>query len=186
MWCLYLFAFFLMLRKSNLVVTSKTETEKQLRRSDVVIGERQLLVSIRWSKTIQFGDRILTLPLLAIPGSPLCPIQAYNNMLDLVPAPAESFAFVLPSKKGLIPVSYSGLQSSLKKVLQTLGLDPQAYASHSFRRGGATWAFKAKVPANLIQFHGDWKSDAYKRYLRFDLQDKVSVVKHMCDLIIAI
>jgi hypothetical protein len=171
-WCLFLFAFFLMLRKSNLVVTIKSDTENQLRRSDVIVGHDQLLVNIRWSKTIQFGNRILTLPLLAIPGSCLCPVQSYKRMIELVPASGESLAFVLPSKKGVVPVTYSQLQTTLRKVLLSIGLDPGEYASHSFRRGGATWAFKAKVPPNLIQCHGDWKSDAYKRYLKFDLQDK--------------
>lgn len=36
------------------------------------------------------------------------------------------------------------------------------FSSHSFRRGGATHAFRSKVPADLIQLHGDRKLDGYK------------------------
>jgi hypothetical protein len=32
--------------------------------------------------------------------------------------------------------------------------------------GGATWAFSAEVPTELIQLYGDWKSNAYKKYLK--------------------
>jgi hypothetical protein len=31
----------------------------------------------------------------------------------------------------------------------------------SFRRRGASWAFSAEVPSELIQLYGDWSSDAY-------------------------
>ena len=33
--------------------------------------------------------------------------------------------------------------------------------------GGASWAFAAEVPIKLIQLYGNWRSDAYKKYLKF-------------------
>ena len=63
------------------------------------------------------------------------------------------------------------------------GRDPSRYSSHSFRRGGATWAFGCEVSPELIQIHGDWKSEAYKRYLDFDFEDWGRVVKLMLDKI---
>ncbi len=54
------------------------------------------------------------------------------------------------------------------------------YSTHSFRRGGgATLAFQAGVPADLIQLQGDWKSDSYKKYLNFTLSDKLHVAELM-------
>ena len=53
------------------------------------------------------------------------------------------------------------------------------FSSHSFRRGGATHAFRSKVPADLIQLHGDWKSDAYKKYLSLSMEDKLIVAHKM-------
>jgi hypothetical protein len=48
-----------------------------------------------------------------------------------------------------------------------LGKHSDDYSTHSFRRGGgATWAFSAEVPTELIQLYGDWKSNAYKKYLK--------------------
>jgi hypothetical protein len=70
-WCLFLHAFFLMSRKSNLVPNSvKTfNPNKQLCRSNIEINSEKiiLLINISWSKTVQFGERNLVVPLISIP-----------------------------------------------------------------------------------------------------------------------
>ena len=65
-WCLFLFAFFLVARKSNLVPTNKSDIEAQhyLLRNDISSVGENLCVTTRWSKTIQFGQRLLKTPLL--------------------------------------------------------------------------------------------------------------------------
>ena len=64
-------------------------------------------------------------------------------------------------------------------MISKTGRDPQLYSLHSFRRGGCTWAFKAGVPTDLSQHHGDWSSDCYKIYLAFDFKEKLSVSEAM-------
>jgi integrase len=100
-------------------------------------------------------------------------------MLSLIPAASTSPLFVVPGKKKLIPITYRKLQMFLKDLIKTCGRDPDSYSSHSFRRGGATWAFQSRVPSDLIQLHGDWASDAYKKYLHFPLGSKLLVVTRM-------
>jgi hypothetical protein len=46
-------------------------------------------------------------------------------------------------------------------------------------RGTVTWAFSAEVPTELIQLYGDWKRNAYKKYLKFNLEDKICVANKM-------
>lgn len=53
------------------------------------------------------------------------------------------------------------------------------FSSHSFRRGGATHTFRSEVPEDLIQLHGDWKSDAYKKYLALSMENKLIVAHKM-------
>ena len=67
---LLLLVFFTLSRKSNLVVTGQKafDRNRQSCRSDVLIGEMGLLVQFSWSKTNQFGSRVLLVPVLAIPG----------------------------------------------------------------------------------------------------------------------
>jgi hypothetical protein len=86
-WCLCLHAFYLMFRKSNLVpdTVATFDSEKQLCRKNFTFNERRnvLMITIQWSKTIQFGERTLVIPLVSIPDSPLCPFQAYFTLFNM-------------------------------------------------------------------------------------------------------
>jgi hypothetical protein len=54
-------------------------------------------------------------------------------------------------------------------------LDPRQYSGHSFRAGGATDLFTARVPYNIIKKFGRWKSDAAMKYYRDELDISNSV-----------
>ena len=83
-WCLFLFAFFLVARKSNLVPTSCADivSNKCMLHKDVVHFGNHLEVTMNWSKVIQFGERKLVTPLLKLEGSYLCPVRAYERMIE--------------------------------------------------------------------------------------------------------
>jgi len=176
-WALFLVAYFTFARKSNLVQTGDQGT--QLRRQDVMVGSRGLVITFHWSKTIQFGERKLVVPVVSIPQSVLCPVSAYKHMCRLVPGPKSGPAFVLLHGTGLSPVTYYQYQVFIRKVIAKVGLDPSLFSSHSFRRGGATWAFRAQVPGELVKVHGDWRSDAYLKYLDFSLDQRLLVAQAM-------
>ena len=144
LWARVLLAFFTLSRKSNLVVTGnkKFDRSKQLCRSDVLVCENGLLVQFRWSKTIQYGGRVLLIPVLSIPNSPLCPLAAYTNMLRLVPAQGSEPAFGVNVDSTYHPVTYQMLQRFIKTSVAKLGLDPGLFSSNSLRRAGASRAFR--------------------------------------------
>lgn len=176
-WCLFLFAFFLFARKSNLVPDSSNYHNKRfLLRQDIQSHNEILIVNIRWSKTIQFGQKILQIPLVKIPGSVLCPVTAYLTMCKLIPAKPSDPLFSLPRGKC---ITYPQFQDKLKKLIAMIGLDSDEFSTHSFRRGGTSFAFRSKVPVDLIKSHGDWKSDCYQKYLSFSLEDKLLVASKM-------
>lgn len=177
-WCLFLFAFFLLARKSNMVPTSKKDllTKKFLLRQDILDNKDHLVVTLKWTKTIQAGERILQIPLVQIPGSILCPVRAYRIMCKAIPAALDAPLFMLPGK---IPVNYRLYQLKLREYIQKVGLNPQIFSTHSFRRGFATMLFKAKISEFKIMQMGDWHSDAYRRYLEFSLEDKIKVAETM-------
>ena len=58
------------------------------------------------------------------------------------------------------------------------------YSPHSFRRGGASFAFPCNVPAEIIQRQGDWQSDAYLIYLEMSSAQKRRAVNSMASHIL--
>ncbi|CAG2231496.1 unnamed protein product [Mytilus edulis] len=103
------------------------------------------------------GNRILKIiPLIENTRSALCPLRAYRNMCKLIPAAGDRPVFLFPSKHKLVPVTYTDFQQYIKAFISRIGRNPRLFSTHSFRRGGATFAFESKVPAELIQVHGDW------------------------------
>ena len=187
-WCLFLFAFFCMARKSNLVPDTYGgfDAEKQLSRGRVAVVQHGLEVSWSWSKTIQFGDREHVVPLIPIRNSILCPVTAFARMCLLTPAASTDPAFAFRTKTGILrPVLYAHLQAKLKRLIQAIKLDPADYSSHSFRRGGCTLAFSANVPSELIKRHGDWRSDCYQRYIDMGPEQRLSLSSRVRDHILA-
>jgi len=185
MWTAILLAFFCLLRKSNYLVDSGKpfDSGRQLCRRDVVLGQGCILVNIKWSKAIQFGNKILQIPILAIPNSVLCPVDNYSAMLTAVPARPEDPAFCVGRQASRSPISYTDFQVFLKRLVALAGWDPSVFSSHSLRRGGASLAFRAKVPGELIQVQGDWASDAYLRYLSIPLDQRIQVAGQVRDLV---
>ena len=179
-WALFVIAFFSMSRKSNLVFTpGKYSTNHMILRKHITVLEDCLILKFYSSKTIQFGKKVHTVPLVAIPGSPLCPLNSYISMCNVVKIPDSAPAFCISHKQGFAPLTYSNFQGFLRTVLSLLGYSSSKFSSHSFRRGGATWAFKNYVPGELIKDHGGWASDAYLLYLDLSFDNKLNVSKSM-------
>lgn len=173
-WCLFLFAFFLLARKSNLVPTSRKDliSPKFLLSRDVLLTDEGLVINMYWSKTIQAGERVLRTPLSFIRKSVLCPVRAYMNMIKVVPRTEDSPLFLLSSKK---PIFYRNFLQRVRQAVSLIGLNKEEFSTHSFRRGFATFAFRLNLPSDLIQLMGDWKSDAYKNYLQYEFSDKLKI-----------
>ena len=150
------------------------------------MGTDGLLVRIRWSKTNQFGRKVHELPLVAIPGHPLCPLTAYKRMVALTPGCAGDPAFFsqIPGVAGKFPITYYLLQRYIKEGVASIGLNPERFSSHSLRRAGATWAFRSKVRPDLIKSQGDWASLCYLRYIDFSLTERLEVSHKMAGEIV--
>ena len=117
------------------------------------------------------------MPIPRIPGFILCPVSMLQYYFHQVPHLSS----------GLIPLFLyqSGLQFHiftyplflhlLRQKLSIFGYKVSNYSGHSFRHGGASFAFSLCVPHELIQQQGDWKSDAYLRYLSKPLIQRLQV-----------
>lgn len=167
-WAACLVAFFSFLRKSNLFPpsTSTFNPMQHLSRSDIVFSKSGCVLNIRGTKTIQFRERMLCIPLPVVANSPLCPAKMLLLNFKMVPAvttPSPAFLFLRGGNTHVL--TYSIFLKMLQTFLKRLGYDCKKYSGHSFRRGGASFAFECGLPSEFIQSQGDWKSDAYKTYI---------------------
>ena len=104
MWALFLVAFFSFLLKSNLVAASPSATSDKLpRRCHFVFAPEGAFLQIRATKTIQFKQRILSIPLPFIPASPLCPVSALINHFRLNRLASSDFLFSVQSSPSSPP-----------------------------------------------------------------------------------
>lgn len=181
--CAFSFTFFLFARVSNIVPLSlkKFDSSVHLCREDISRSSSGLLVTFKWSKTMQCGKRVLSLPLLPIPGSRICPVRLYHLMCQLIPSRPRMPAFVLlDTTEHSFPLTKSVFVREFRDRLTLAGI-PHAltFRGHSFRRGATTWAFKMGIPGEFIQVYGDWVSEAYKSYLEFSMSCKLQVAHKM-------
>lgn len=179
-----LVGFYLFLRKSNLVPESRTSfnPKKQLTRADVQIGENMVLVIIKWSKTIQYQEKELLLPLLPAKDKSLCPVFWVKLMFKKVRLNGDKPLFSLYEEKGegTVPLTYDQLGSKLKYWVEKTGTSSQRYTLHGLRKGGACHALEVGLVGEDLKILGDWASEAYMRYLDLSLQRRVdNMVKFM-------
>ena len=98
MGALFLVAFYSFLRKSNLVVDRAVQVSpKVLLRSDLCFDALFAYLTVRASKTIQFQERLFSLPLPRIPGRLLCPVAALVNHLRINQVPQDMSLFSVRS-----------------------------------------------------------------------------------------
>ena len=88
-WASCLVGFFSFFSKSNLLIpsVSRFDPSKHLCWSDVGFSLTGAILSVCWSKTIQFNQRILEIPLSHMPGSPFCPSSALLLVISILPPP---------------------------------------------------------------------------------------------------
>ena len=80
---------------------------------------------------------------------------------------------------------YTNFTSKLQLILSELGFQASAYAGHSFRRGGASFAYSAGVPIELIKVLGEWQSDAVLLYLTIPLTIRLKMVNILTKTILS-
>jgi hypothetical protein len=173
-WAACLVAFFCLLRKGNLTANSREGAERDthvLRRSDVATTEGATTLKLRHTKTIQFQERVLEVVVPGLPDTNICPETALAEYLHMSREATSDILMQTRERDGKwVPYTYQEFMKNLKGALKAVGTDPDLYAGHSFRRGGATWALEIGIPIPAIKALGDWKSDAYLRYIQVDMK----------------
>jgi hypothetical protein len=167
-----LIAFFGFFRKSNVSVDSDSvwSDGKCLKFSDITVDTKAyaLRVVAPGSKTRQTGPAP-AIYIGGMRGHPLDPVAWWCAHVAASGVPPDAsmgaFAFLHPEHGERVPMRHKHVTIVAKEAAALVGADAREAGGHSFRRGGATWAFQQGVPEVLVQRQGDWRSGAYKEYI---------------------
>lgn len=160
-------AFYCFLRIGEMAVKSKNDISRVLQFSDINVGyENQIpinmTVTIKYYKHSNLQPKTISVARNA--SNLLCPVTAMLNYLKVVKHKSGPL-FQFPCGT---PVSYSYFSSSLKSLLEFIGLNPEVYKGHSFRIGAATSAASQGTSLPVIQHMGRWKTNAVRNYIRMN------------------
>ena len=99
-WTAVLVGFNLVLRVSNLGPTTRAKfsPDHNLVREDFGQKESINMLSIRWSKTNQFRNKIKEFPLIAARDRRVCPVWWLNKMTKIIPAAPHEPLFLVRDK----------------------------------------------------------------------------------------
>lgn len=165
-----------LLRKCQL-----TASDSVLLRSNFVFYDWGMVVYIRRSKTIQFAERELLIPISRVRGRELCAVYWTRRHFDEVRLAADQPAFQVPADgTGFRPLDYATLQSTIKYLAACAGLDSSMFSCHSLRRGGATYLAMQGASITEIKARGDWASETVYKYIVTPLSERI-----LCDMRVA-
>ena len=169
-----------LLRKAHVTASDAT-----LCRGDITFHKWGMLIHVSKSKTIQFAERIVEIPVTYSPLEELCAVRWTQRHFSEVPAGKDEPAFRIPHPAGSVPLAYDAYQATLKHICGEAGLDPKEFSSHSLRRGGATFLSLIGASIQEIKQRGDWKSDAVFEYLKAPLSARIADDMKVADLLMS-
>ena len=171
--------FFGFLRKSTLLPASSViGGSKILTRADVVqLDLESFVLIVRNSKVIQFGQKLHSIPFAKVSDFRLCPVRALLAHFGASPLSSDKALFNFLEKGVEIFMSHSKFVSRLKLGLTFAGVDQGKFSAHSFRKGGASYAFEIGVAPLQIKQRGDWASTAFEKYVFISNKSSVSVAR---------
>ena len=89
-WVATLIGFTMFLHRSNLTpeTMDKFDPNQQFTRADIHLAGplEPFMVDLRWTKTIQFREKILRLPVLPVQNKKICPVLWMHYMVNTIPA----------------------------------------------------------------------------------------------------
>ena len=162
LWSVVITSFRSLLRKSNLVHNGSQQSDHVLLRSEVDVHSWGVLLHIGSTKTLQYKQYVLDIPIVYVPNKALCAASAIVSHMSKYQVGAFSPLFVQPNLK---PVQYSQVLSFIKNCASSIGIDSSTVGCHSLRRSGTAYLHKIGVPLEDIMSLGDWKSLSVLSYL---------------------
>lgn len=174
-WSAIILCFRSLLRKSNVLPINANDKAHLILRKDVSFFSWGMLLRVHSSKTLQYQERQLEVPIFSMPGSPLCAVTFVKKHFESYPADMDSPLFLKWKNGRVTPLLYRDVLGALKTLIKRIGLEETKVSLHSLRRSGATFMCKIGVPLSDIKTMGDWRSLAVLEYIITPLERKLEI-----------
>lgn len=138
-----------------------------------VVPDYGLCLNIYSNKTLKYRERVLEIPLVEIPGSPLCAVKWVKHGLLAETATPDEPIFVCQGK----PIVYRDMLGFIKCLVKLIGMNPNMVGLHSLRRSGTQFLHGIGVSLPDIKSMCDWKTMSVLMYLISSLDKKVQIDK---------
>lgn len=147
-------AFWGCLRLGALIPKAPEKKLRILTFGDLTLSGSTLLITVRASKTIQYGERVHRIELPSQDDPLLCPLRALRRWTSLWRHLSYQTPLCALSTTSTAMLSASRFLSLVNRVTRPASL----LTGHSFRRGFVRLAFLTGVPIWELMHHGDWKT----------------------------
>ena len=132
-----------------------------------------MILRVRRSKTIQFKEWVLEIPVARCCNTKLCAVYWTEKHFAQMQAAPGDIAFRIPDETGSVPLSYRVYQETLKLFANIAGLGGEDFTPHSLRRGGCTYLTMCGISIEEIKARGDWATKTVYDYLKTPLQARI-------------
>ena len=149
----FLIAHFGFLRISNVAPHSYKDfhPSRHLTPSDVTFSKKFMFLSIKWSKTNQFRDKVQVITLPGLRNSVLCPVKALKAAMALYNPSQSDHLFQFFSAGRWTVLIDSRIRKILSRLNLKLGFQSNKYTFYTFCRSGATLAYNLNASLQSIK-----------------------------------
>ena len=136
-------------------------------------NDKHIELTLPVSKTDPFRQGIQ----LIIAGShdEACPVRAMKQLLAINTYRSLQAPLFCIGRTEQQPFTREYVVQKLRELGTKSGLGQAAWNGHSFRRGASTWAAEVGISEAQIQTLGRWRSDAYKAYIEYSQDERISL-----------
>ena len=183
--CLYLTLWFTFARLASLIPTvTPYSPGSHLSWGNITFYRDAVKIVLSKTKTIQCKERSLQFVIPEHSNKSVCLFTQLKAWFSASPHTQSTDPVFLIVHCGVYkPLNRQLADPVLKSAIAALGLDPTKFGWSSFRRGGATTGFLATGDVEALREHGDWRSNAYTRYLALPASKRTHLVSALQGLL---
>ena len=154
-------------------VSHVVRSDHTLRRDDVKFNKDGCLIRVRSSKTSRGKEGCRFIPVTWARDPSICAVRGLHALFKKYPGEQDADLFSFGDRRGL---TYSTFSKYFKTLVNRSGIVGN-FASHSLRRGGATYMSMVGCTVPQVKDRGGWASDCVFKYIKPSLSHKALVDK---------